>query len=109
MRSNCADQAVSGYGSSLSSMSRIARPSWIEIVLNAEQLERIRAVAVGEVGLQRAQAEICRVMYHDIGDDGEQRNAQAEQQRGRGRSSFRRSARAHYHAGFGRPFQSQKM
>ena len=27
MRSNCADQAVSGYGSSLSSMSRIARPS----------------------------------------------------------------------------------
>ena len=41
--------------------------------------------------------EICRVMYHDIGHDGGQRDDQAEQQRRRRRSSFCSSARAHHH------------
>ena len=54
MRSNCADHAVSGYGSSLSSMSRIASAELIQVVLDAQQLQRVLAVAVGEVGLQDA-------------------------------------------------------
>ena len=65
MRSNCADQAVSGYGSSVSSMSRIASAELVEIVLNAQQLQRVAAVAIGEVGLQRRRPEICPEMYHE--------------------------------------------
>ena len=53
--------------------------------------------------------EICRVDVPRHGHDGEQGHHQAEQQRGRRRSSFCSSARAHYHTGFGRPFHSQKM
>ena len=66
MRSNCADHAVSGYGSPLSSMSRIASAELVQIVLDAQQLQRVAPVAIGQVGLQtRAGPRSGREMYQE--------------------------------------------
>ncbi len=78
MRWNWADQAVRGYGSSLSSMSRMASPSRVEVVLDAEQLERVLAVAIGQVGLQHAQAGDLAGDVPRVGDHRGQRNDQSQ-------------------------------
>ena len=64
MRSNCADQAVSGYGSSLSSMSRMASPSefrsfWMRSSCSESwRLRSARSVC------RTRRPEICLVIYH---------------------------------------------
>ena len=65
MRSNCADHAISGYGSPVSSMSRIASAELVQVVLDAEQLQRVAAVAIRQLGLQASQAAICPEMYQE--------------------------------------------
>ena len=60
MRSNCADQAVSGYGSSASSMSRIASPSWLRSFwMRSSCSESLRLRSVSSV-CSRRRPEICR-------------------------------------------------
>jgi len=57
----------------------------VEVVLDAQQLQRIAAVAVGQLGLQRAEAGDTRPDVPGVRDDGEQRQHQPEQQPGDGR------------------------
>ena len=63
----------------------------VEIVLDAQQLERVLAVAIGEVRLQRAQAGDLPRDVPRIGDHGRERDDQSEQQRRRRRSALRGS------------------
>ena len=82
----------------------MARPRELEIVLDAEQLQRVRAVAIGEVGLQSRAGSKSGASCHDTADGEEASPARPSSSAGVG---DRPSAdpRAHHHAGFGRPPQ----
>ena len=43
---------------------RACRGQRVQIVLDAQQLQRVLAVAIAEIGLQVWSTEICRVVYH---------------------------------------------
>ena len=65
MRSNCADQAVSGYGWPPSSMSRIARPSELRSFwMRSSWSESLRLRSARPVCSSRRPA-IWRVMYQE--------------------------------------------
>ena len=65
---------------SASSMSRIASAELVQVVLNAQQLQRVPAVAVGEIGLQLPQAGNLPRDVPRVGDHRRERDQQAQQQ-----------------------------
>ena len=96
MRRNWACQAVKGYGSLPSSMSRIARPKRVQVVLNAQQEQGIGPVAIDNTGLQLFEpVQLCDRITRIYGGGG-QDHREAGQQPGSRRSCGRAA-----HAGDG--------
>ena len=94
MRWNCADHAVRGYGSSLSSMSRMASASEFRSFWMRSNCRRVFAVAVGEIVLQCAQARDLPCDVPRVGHHGRQRDDQSQEQASRVGDADRRALHA---------------
>ena len=79
----------------------------VQVVLDAEQLERVLPAAVDQIRLQHAQAGDLPRHVPRIGHHGRERDDQPEQQRRGRRSALCGSPAPRHHAPGGRPFHCQ--
>ena len=54
------------------------QPELIQVVLDAQQLQRIPAVSIDQLALEHAQARDLPIDVHRVGDDGGERQNQTE-------------------------------
>ncbi len=69
------------------------QPELIQIVLDAQELQRILAVPIDQVALQRPQADNLAVDVERVGDNGRERQDQPDQEARRRRATVLRAWR----------------